>query len=287
MNTATASEVSIPLTLIRPPQGLAALGLKELWEYRELAYFLVWRDITVRYKQTVIGVAWAVLQPLAMMLVFTLFFGTLAKMPSEGIPYPLFAYSGLLAWQMFSRSLSESANSLVTEQRLITRVYFPRLLVPLSTVLSALIDFAVASVLLVGLMALYHVAPTAQMVWIPCFVVLMMVTGLGVGFWLSALNLEFRDVRYVLPFLSQFWLFLTPVVYPSSLVPSRWQLLYGLNPMVGVIEGFRWALFGIGAGPSPMLAVSIVIALLLFVSGMLFFRSRERTFADVLGSGGR
>lgn len=279
--------VSLPVTIIKPSNGLAALRLKELWDYRELAYFLVWRDIKVRYKQTVIGVAWAVVQPLAMMVVFTLFFGKLAKMPSEGIPYPLFAYAGLLPWQIFSRSISESANSLVADQRLITRVYFPRLLVPLSTVLGALVDFAIASVLLAGLMLFYGRLPSALVIWLPLFVGLMVCAGLGMGLWLSALNLEFRDVRYVLPFLSQLWLFLTPVVYPSSLVPAKWQLVYALNPMVCVVEGFRWALFGVGKGPSPAMALSALVALTLFVSGALFFRSREKVFADILGSGGR
>lgn len=279
--------VQIPTTIIRPPRGVGALRLAELGEYRELLYFLVWRDLKVRYKQTVIGVAWVILQPLAMMVVFTLFFGRLAQMPSEGLPYPLFAYAGLLPWQLFSRSMSESANSLVADQRLITRVYFPRLMVPLATILAALVDFGVASILLVMLMAFYGVAPTAAVVWLPLFVVLMLATAIGVGLWLSALNLEFRDVRYTLPFLSQFWLFLTPVVYPSSLVPPQWQLVYGVNPLVGVVEGFRWALFGTGSGPSPMLAVSVAVALGLCVSGLAFFQSRERIFADVLGSGGR
>ncbi len=288
--TATATEVPeapLPITIIKPSNGLAALRLRELWDYRELAYFLVWRDIKVRYKQTAIGVAWAVLQPLAMMVVFTLFFGKLAKIPSEGIPYPLFAYAGLLPWQIFSRSISESATSLVADQRLITRVYFPRLLVPLSTILAALVDFAVASLLLVGLMLIYGVAPTASLVWLPVFVVLMVMTALGVGFWLSALNLEYRDVQYTLPFLNQLWLFVTPVVYPSGLVPESWRLVYALNPMVGVVEGFRWSALGAGAGPNMALTVSVTVTLLLFISGAIFFRSREKVFADILGSGGR
>ena len=283
----SASSAAVPVTVIQPTTGWASIRLKELWDYRELAYFLVWRDIKVRYKQTVIGVAWAVVQPLAMMVVFTLFFGKLAKIPSEGVPYPLFAYAGLLPWQVFSKSLSESANSLITEQRLITRVYFPRLLVPLSSVLAALVDFAIAAVLLLGMMLVYGVMPSVAIGWLPLFIVLMMATALGIGFWLSALNLEYRDVRYVLPFLTQLWLFLTPVVYPTSLVPERWQLLYSFNPMVGVVEGFRWALLGAGRGPSPVLATSIGVALALFVSGALFFRYRERVFADILGSGGR
>ena len=273
--------------MIQPSTGLAVLRLKELWEYRELAYFLVWRDIKVRYKQTAIGVAWALIQPLAMMVVFSLFFGKLAKLPSEGVPYPLFALAGLLPWQIFSRGVSESANSLVADQRLITRVYFPRLLVPLATIAGALVDFAIAAVLLIILMAVYGVALSPQIIWLPVFVTLMLLTALGIGFWLSALNLEYRDVRYTLPFLTQLWLFLTPVVYPSAIVPEQWKLVYGLNPMVGVVEGFRWALFAAGRGPSPMLAVSAGIAVMMFLGGLMFFQSRERVFADIIGSGGR
>ena len=277
----------IPTFVIRPTRGWRFLDLRELWAYRELIYFLTWRDIKVRYKQTAIGVAWAVLQPLAMMLVFTLFFGRLAKVPSEGVPYPLFAYSALLPWQLFSRTISESTNSLVTDQRLITRVYFPRIIVPLATTLAALVDFAISVVLLVILMLIYGVSPTATVVWLPLFVLLMLITALGVGFWLSALNVEYRDVMYTVPFLNQFWLFVTPVVYPSSLIPEQWRILYGLNPMAGVVEGFRWALLGVGDGPSPMLAVSTLIAVFLFISGIIWFRYRERTFVDAIGSGGR
>jgi lipopolysaccharide transport system permease protein len=285
--TAPPDPTDVPVIQIRPSRGWNVGQLAELWQYRELLYFLVWRDLKVRYKETAIGVAWAVLQPLAMMVVFTLFFGTLAKLPSEGIPYPLFAYAGLLPWQMFSRAISESAGSLAADQRLITRVYFPRMLVPLSTVLGGLVDFAIAAVLLVALMLVYGVAPAPSIVWLPIFVGLMVMTTTGVGLWLSALNLEYRDVRYLLPFLSQLWLFLTPVVYPSSLIPPQWRVLYGLNPMVGVVEGFRWAVFGIGSGPGPMLLISILVALGLFVSGLAFFQARERVFADILGSGGR
>jgi lipopolysaccharide transport system permease protein len=276
----------IPEFEIRPTKGWRFLDLRELWTYRELIYFLTWRDIKVRYKQTAIGVLWAVLQPLAMMVVFTLFFGRLAEMPSEGIPYPLFAFAGLLPWQLFARTLSESSNSLVTDQRLITRVYFPRIIVPLSTTLAAIVDLLIASVLLVPLMIYYGVFPGAEILYLPAFILLMLVTALGVGFWLSALNVEYRDVRYVVPFLTQFWLFVTPVVYPSSQVPESWRLLYGLNPMVGVIEGFRWTLLGTGNGPAPMLLVSILVSVCLFVSGIIWFRRRERTFVDAVGSGG-
>jgi homopolymeric O-antigen transport system permease protein len=275
----------VPCFEIRPTTGWLSLDLRELWAYRELAYFLAWREIKVRYKQTAIGVAWAVLQPLAMMLVFTVFFGKLANIPSEGVPYPLFAFAALLPWQLFSRTITESTNSLVADQRLITRVYFPRIIIPLATTISGIVDFAISAGLLVGLMLFYGVVPGAAIIWLPVFVLLMVIAALGVGFWLSALNVEYRDVRYVLPFVNQFWLFLTPVVYPSSLVPERWQVLYGLNPMVGVVEGFRWALLGVGKGPSPMLAVSILIALFLFLSGILWFQRREESFVDTLGSG--
>jgi lipopolysaccharide transport system permease protein len=277
----------IPPLEIYPPNGWRFLDVRELWNYRELVYFLAWREIKVRYKQTAIGVAWAVLQPLAMMVIFTVFFGRLAKIPSEGIPYPLFAYAALLPWQLFSRTITESTNSLVADQRLITRVYFPRIIVPISTTIAAVVDFVIAAGLLLVLMLIYGVVPGAAVVWLPAFVLLMIVTALGVGFWLSALNVEYRDVAYTIPFLNQFWFFLTPVVYPSSLVPERWQVLYGLNPMVGVVEGFRWALLGVGKGPSPMLAVSILIALVLFISGIIWFQRREQSFVDALGSGGR
>jgi lipopolysaccharide transport system permease protein len=272
---------------IRPTRGWRFLDIRELWAYRELIYFLTWRDIKVRYKQTAIGALWAVLQPLAMMVVFTLFFGDLAKMPSEGIPYPLFTFTGLLPWQLFSRVLSESASSLVTDQRLITRVYFPRIIVPLATTLAAIVDLLIASLMLGVLMLFYGVAPGVQVVWLPLFILLMLVTSMGAGFWLSALNIEYRDVQYTIPFLTQFWLFITPVVYPSSQVPEGWRILYGLNPMVGVVEGFRWTLLGAGAGPSLMLLVSALVSVVLFVAGIAWFRWRERTFVDVVGSGGR
>jgi len=270
---------------IRPTSGRFSLDLRELWAYRELVYFLTWRDIKVRYKQTAIGVIWAVLQPLAMMMVFTVLFGKLANMPSEGIPYPLFAFAALLPWQLFSRTITESTNSLVADQRLITRVYFPRIIVPLSTTLAAIVDFAIASGLLVALMFFYGVIPGAAVIWLPAFILLMVITALGIGFWLSALNVEYRDVMYTVPFIIQFWFFVTPIVYPSSLVPERWQILYGLNPMVGVVEGIRWALLGVGKGPSLMLAVSTLIALFLFVSGIIWFQRREQNFVDTLGSG--
>jgi lipopolysaccharide transport system permease protein len=276
----------VPFFEIRPTSGWLSLDLRELWAYRELVYFLTWRDIKVRYKQTAVGVAWAVLQPLALMVVFTIFFGRLASIPSEGIPYPLFAFAALLPWQLFSRTIAESTSSLVTDQRLITRAYFPRIIVPLSTTLAAMADFAIASGLLVLLMFIYGVTPGAAIIWLPVFILLMVITALGIGFWLSALNAEYRDVMYTVPFLIQFWFFVTPIVYPSSLVPEQWQMFYGLNPMVGVVEGIRWALLGVGQGPSLMLAASTLIALFVFISGMIWFQRREEKFIDTLGSGG-
>ena len=276
----------VPTFIIRPTKGWRFLNLRELWVYRELAYFLAWRDVKARYKQTALGVAWAVLQPLAMMVIFTLFFGKLARIPSEGIPYPIFAYAGLLAWQIFSRAITQSSTSLVTEQQLITRVYFPRIIIPFSVVLGAMVDFAISFILFIALILFYGLVPSANVIWLPLFIGLMLVTGLGIGFWLSALNLEYRDVQHTIPFLNQLLFFMTPVVYPSSLVPERFQFVYGLNPMNGVIEGFRWALLGVGPGPSPILVTSIAAALVLFVSGIYFFQWRERTFVDVVGSGG-
>jgi lipopolysaccharide transport system permease protein len=286
MGESRSDSQEIPCFEIRPSTRWLSLNMRELWAYRELLYFLAWRDIKVRYKQTAIGVAWAVLQPLAMMLVFTVFFGKLGDMPSEGIPYPLFTFAALLPWQLFSRTITECTSSLVADQRLITRVYFPRIIIPLATTLSAIVDFAISAGLLAALMLFYGVMPGVEIVWLPVFILLMLIAALGVGFWLSALNVEYRDVRHALPFVNQFWLFVTPVVYSSSLVPERWQVLYGINPMVGVIEGFRWALLGVGKGPSPMLAVSTAIAIALFVSGIFWFQCREQTFVDTLGSGG-
>ena len=272
---------------IQATRGWRWLDLRELWAYRELAYFLTWRDIKVRYKQTAIGVGWALLQPLAMMAVFTLFFGTLARMPSDGVPYPLFALAGLLPWQLFSRTLTESTNSLITDQRLITRVYFPRLLVPTASTLAAMVDFLIAGVLLLGLMGWYRVAVGPSLLWLPAVVLLLLASALGVGFWLSALNVEYRDVMYAVPFATQLWLFLTPVVYPSSLVPDIWRLAYACNPMVGVVEGFRWALLGHGTPPVAVMTVSALSAAVLLCSGIVWFRRRERTFVDAIGSGGR
>ncbi len=278
--TAGDSGVSLPVTVIRPRRGWMALDLRELWEHRELLYILVWRDIKVRYKQTLIGAAWAVLQPLAAMIIFTLFLGRLAKVPSDGLPYPLFTYAGLLLWQFFARALTEASTSLVANERIVTKVYFPRMLLPASVVLAGLVDFLVATGLLVALILYYGRTPDWTVAAAPVFVALAVILALGVSFWLSALDVEFRDVRYTLPFLTQIWLFATPVVYPSSLVPEGWRALYGINPMVGVIEGFRWAVLGTAAPDPLMLGVSGLVAAVLFVTGMAFFRRMERTFAD-------
>lgn len=272
-----------PLVLfIRPERGLAALNLKELWAYRELLYFLTWRDVKVRYKQTVLGAAWAIIQPLLMMIVFTVFFGKLVGVPSDGSPYPVFAYCALLPWQLFAHALAESSNSLVANERLITKVYFPRLIVPLAAVFGGLIDFAIAFVILLGLMAYYGIFPTVATFTLPLFVLLALLTALGVGLWFSALNVKYRDVRYTITFMTQLWFFATPIVYPSSIVPERWRALYGLNPMAGVVEGFRWALLGKGEGPGLLLAVSVAVVILILVTGLLYFRRMEATFADLV-----
>lgn len=273
------------LTLIRPSRAWTLPSARELWAYRELFYLLAWRNISVRYKQTAIGIAWVVIQPLAMVLVFTLFFGRLADLDSDGMPYPLFALAALLPWQLFSRTFTESSSSLVTDQTLITRAYFPRIIIPVASVLAAAVDVVVASVLMLLMMAYYGVAPGIELVWLPAFVMLMLLTAVGVGLWLSALNVQYRDVRYVVPFLAQLWMFVTPVVYSSSLVPERWRLVYGLNPMAGVVDGFRWALLGSGDGPGAMVGASAVVAVVLFLTGLVWFKRLERTFADTLGAG--
>jgi lipopolysaccharide transport system permease protein len=271
-----------PLVVVEPRRGWARLDLRELWEFRELLFFLTWRDVKVRYKQTVLGAAWAVLQPLMTMVVFSLFFGRLAGVPSDDVPYPIFSYTALVPWTLFATGLTQASNSLVGSANLIRKIYFPRLLVPLATVLSSLVDFAIAFAVLLLMMLFYGFVPTANALWLPLLLALTLVTTLGVGLWLSALNVQFRDVRYTLPFLTQLWLFATPIAYPSSLLPPQWRVLYGLNPMAGVVEGFRWALLGTGTAPGPMIAVSAVAALLLLASGALYFRRMERTFADIV-----
>jgi len=282
MDESTVKVVDLPKIVIRPSRGWVPLKLKEFWEYRELLYFLIWRDIKVRYKQTALGAAWAIIQPLFTMIVFSIVFGRLAQIPSDGVPYPIFAFCALLPWQLFAHALTESGNSLVASQNLITKVYFPRLVIPLAAVLAGLVDFAIAFVVLLGMMAYYGIVPTMAVVFLPLFLLLAVTTALAVGLWLSALNVQYRDVRYTIPFLTQFWLFITPIAYPSSLVPEGWRTLFGLNPMAGVVESFRWALLGTASAPGPMLAVSVAVVVALLVGGLYYFRRMEKTFADVV-----
>ncbi len=277
-----AAAAEFPVTVIRPRPGWVPLDFRELWAYRELLYFLVWRDIKVRYKQTALGAAWAIIQPFATMVVFSLFFGKLAQIPSDGVPYPIFSYAALVPWTFFAYGLSQSSNSLVGSANLITKVYFPRLVVPISAVLGGVVDFALAFTVLLGMMVFYGIVPTANVVWLPALLLLAFVTALGIGFWFSALNVKFRDVRYMLPFVVQFWLFATPIAYPSSLLPEPWRVLYGINPMAGVVEGFRWALLGTETAPGSIIAVSSLVAVGLLVGGAFYFRRMEKTFADVV-----
>ena len=272
----------VPVFFIRPSRGLVRINLRELWAYRDLLAILTWRDIKVRYKQTALGVAWAVLQPVLTMVVLSVFFGRLAKVPSDGIPYPIFAYCALLPWQLFAHAINESGNSLVANESLITKVYFPRLIIPLAAVLGGLADFAVAFVVLLGMMLWYGIVPGAAVALLPLFVLFALATALAIGLWLSALNVEYRDVRYTLPFITQFWLFVTPVAYPSSLVPEQVRVLYGFNPMAGVVEGFRWALLAKGQPDLLLMLASVAAVSVLLAGGLMYFRRMERTFADVV-----
>lgn len=268
-------------TRIEPTRGWSALRLGELWEYRELVYFFTWRDIKVRYKQTVLGALWAIIQPFCTMLIFTLFFGKLAKMPSDGIPYPLFSYTALVPWTFFALGLTQSSNSLVTNTNMLKKIYFPRMAMPLGSVVAGCVDFCLAFIVLLVMMASYGIVPTWKVVWLPFFFLLAVITCLGASLWFSAMNVQFRDVKYTIPFIIQFWMYATPIVYPSSLLPEPWRTVYGINPMVGVVEGFRWALLDAKTAPGPMVAVSAIVAVALLVSGAYFFRRQERTFADV------
>jgi lipopolysaccharide transport system permease protein len=272
-----------PLLTLRPSKGWVSLKLRELWRFRELLYFLMWRDIKVRYKQTVIGAAWAIIQPFMTMVVFSLFFGRLAGIPSDGLPYPIFSYAALVPWTFFAAGLANASNSLVGSANLIKKIYFPRLVIPISTVLSGIVDFLLAFAVLLIMMVAFGIAPTANVIFLPFFLLLALITALGVGLWLSAMNVQFRDIRYVVPFLTQFWLFATPIAYPSSLIRNETlRALYGINPMAGVVEGFRWALLGTETAPSGILIISSVAAVLLLVSGAFYFRRMEKTFADVV-----
>ena len=274
--------VESDVMVIQPSKGWVALNLREVWAYRELLYFLIWRDIKVRYKQTVLGALWAIIQPFMTMVVFSIFFGKLAGIKApNGLPYPLFAFAALVPWSYFAQSLSQSADSLVGNAHLIKKVYFPRLIVPLAGVCSGLVDFFIAFAVLLGIMAYYQVCPGWNVLWLPLFLLLELVTALAVGLWLSALNVLYRDVRFTMSFLIQFWMFATPIAYPSTLLEEPWRTVYGLNPMAGVVEGFRWALLGTPTAPGPMLAVSAGATLVLLVSGLFFFRRMEKTFSDL------
>ena len=270
------------IVFIKPSKGWVSLDLKTLWEYRELLYFLTWRDIKVRYKQTFLGAAWAILQPVVSMLIFSIFFGRLVKVPSDGLPYPLFCFAALVPWTFFANGLNQSSNSLISSANLLKKVYFPRLAIPLATVLAGVVDFILAFIVLLVMIVFYGVRPTINIVWTPLLLLLALVTSLGVGLWLSALNVKYRDVRYIVPFLIQIWLFSTPVAYPSSLLSEPWRTVYGLNPMVGVVEGFRWALLGANTAPGLMVLASAAAALIIMITGALYFRYMERTFADVV-----
>jgi lipopolysaccharide transport system permease protein len=267
---------------IEPSKGWVSLKLKELWEYRELLYFLIWRDVKVRYKQTVLGGAWAIIQPFFTMVVFSLFFGKLAKVPSDGIPYPLFSFTALVPWAFFANGLNQATNSIVGGSNLIKKVYFPRLAMPIASVLGCIVDFVLAFVMLIAMMLYYGMTPTLNVIWLPLILILAFATSLGVSLWLSAMYVQFHDVRHIIPFLTQIWLFATPIAYPSSLLHEPWRTVYGINPMVGVVEGFRWALLGTQTAPGPTIILSGLVAVGLLVSGAFYFRRMEKTFADVV-----
>jgi len=272
-----------PVTLIQASKGWSSLNLDELWEFRELLYIFIWRDIKIRYKQTVLGAAWAILQPLFTMIIFSVIFGRLAKIPSDGIPYPIFSYAALLPWTFFSNGISKGSSSMVGGSNLLKKIYFPRMALPISAVMGGIVDFILAFFVLILMMLYYKVLPTINVIWLPPLLLLTIVSSLGVSLWLSAMNVQFRDVRYIVPFLVQAWLFATPVVYPTSLIgDSFWRFVYALNPMVGVVEGFRWALLGTNTAPGLIIVVSATVGVVLLVSGAFYFRRMERTFADVV-----
>ncbi len=286
--TTITSKPPEEVAYLRPARGWSALNLLDLWRYRELVYFLIWRDIKVRYKQTALGVLWAVLQPVLTMIVFNFFFGKVAKVPTGGIPYPIFSYTGLLPWGLFSKAISDAGRSLITNRSMITKVYFPRLVIPLSSVLSGLVDFGISFLVLIGIMLYYNFSPnstyhiylTWRLLTLPLFILLALETALGVGLWLSALNVIYRDVNYILPFLTQFWLFATPVLYSATMFSEKWQFLISLNPMTGVVTGFRWALLNVGEAPGVYFWISVIISLIILITGLFYFRRMERTFAD-------
>ena len=272
----------IPEIVIEPSKGWISLKLGELWEYRELLFFLVWRDVKVQYKQASLGIAWAIFQPMLSMVIFSVIFGQLAKLPSEGVPYPVFSYAALLPWQLFSNALSRSTSSLVGNANLLTKIYFPRLIIPFSATMSGLVDFGVSFVVLLGLMAYYGIVPTFTILCLPLLVLFVLVTALSVGLWLSALNVQYRDVQHIIPFVIQAWMYASPVAYSTDLIPTGlWRILYGLNPLVGVIQGFRWALLG-GKKPDELMMMSIGLVTALLITGLFYFWKMEKTFADVV-----
>lgn len=276
--------------ILRPTKGLGSLNLRDLWLYRELIYFLIWRDLKVRYKQTLLGAGWAIIQPVSQMVIFSLLFGSLAQLSSEGLPYPIFNYTALLPWGLFSKAITDAGRSLVNNRNMITRIYFPRLVIPLSSVLSGIVDFAIAFLVLIGLIVFYHLNPgfdfqftlTPALLALPLLLLLTLITALAASVWLSALNVIYRDVGYILPFMTQLWFFITPIVYSSSEISEKWRFLYALNPMTGVVEGFRWALLGTQTAPGPMIFVSSAAALVILITGLFYFRRMERTFADMI-----
>jgi lipopolysaccharide transport system permease protein len=269
--------------VIKPSKGLVPLDLIDLWRYRELVFFMTWRDLTVRYKQTLLGALWAILRPFLTMVVFSIFFGGLAKIPSDGVPYPIFTYTALLPWELFATSLSVASRSLVNNSNMITKIYFPRIILPLSSILAGLVDFAIAFVVMIGMMIYYHFTPTTNAWYVLLLALLTLVTAMGVSLWLSAMNVLYRDVGYVTPFLQQLWLYITPLAYPASLVPAKWQLVYALNPMTGIVEGFRWALLGTSpTAPVNLLIISTIVSFVMLFSGLFYFRRMERLFADMV-----
>jgi lipopolysaccharide transport system permease protein len=283
MNEMLKSSILIePTVIIQPSKGLFQLDLKAIWQHRELLYFLVWREIKVRYKQTAIGVGWVIFQPLITMVIFTVIFGKFAKIPSEGLPYPVFAYAALLPWTYFSQAVSRSGVGLVNNANLLTKVYFPRLIIPLAATLAPAVDFSVSFLVLLGLMTWFEIVPTWGVLALPLFMLTALLTALTVSLWLAPLNVRYRDVGHTLPLLVQLWMYISPVVYPVSLIPERWRLIYSLNPMAGVIEGFRWALLGKESPDFLAMGVSMTIMAMLLFAGLLFFKKMERTFADVV-----
>jgi homopolymeric O-antigen transport system permease protein len=268
--------------LLEPPRGWLNLRLREAWEYRELLFFFVWRDIKVRYRQTLLGAAWAVIQPLVTMVIFSVVFGRLAKLPSDGLPYPVFSFAALLPWELFSRALSDASGSLVNNQQLVTKIYFPKIFLPVSSILGGLVDFAISLVILFGMMWYYGIPLTWRILVLPILILFALATALAVAMWLGSFNVRYRDVKYVLPFLTQIWLYASPVAYSSTLIPKQWRGLYGLNPMAGVVEGFRWALLGTQTTTGPMIGVSVLVVVVLLVAGLIYFQRMERTFADIV-----